>query len=563
MLLSLGAINKHTNEYVYPKIANKKDEYICPDCNKDLILCQGEVRVHHFRHKVDAANPCHHYSNPTESQIHKDGKILLKTLLEKKIPISFIRNCISCKKNEEYEIHEITESSDIQLEYRFDYNGPKIADVAYIDEGDICCIFEICNTHKTSSENRPEPWFEIDAKTLIQIANDMNTLQIPCIRCEKCDICIESNLKVDNIEKYVRIKLGQKIFPKLPIHCSVSTTGDCDCEDCKYCLWYDTSEERSHLRINYDALNYYDPHHEYEKNKHIMELFSDDFYNNNVVIQSYKGGLIAYIISNENYIKYNTLYWECYYDKMTLPYEEKIDFGGVGTVDVIVELIEICKRVNSIKQPKIKEIKYQIEKCKKSFVKVDMDSMYEDNKSQKNQLEGLETELYFIENSIKYLACGPNIYKITSLTNYIEETIRVTSKGKAFVNGRWIHITFQDIIKWYFNDENNAIDNDTKEIKRMNDGSTLEYTLTAKNKTERRCMLSKYLQTHNVGQLSQIDKIHFVRLYDKFYIGNEENPKFNINLIEKVTIENADYGSKCFNIFIDNNKYSISINKII
>jgi hypothetical protein len=36
-LLSLGAINKVTSEYVYPKIANKKDEYICPDCNKESL----------------------------------------------------------------------------------------------------------------------------------------------------------------------------------------------------------------------------------------------------------------------------------------------------------------------------------------------------------------------------------------------------------------------------------------------------------------------------------------------------------------------------------------------
>ena len=91
-ILSLGAINKLNGEYVYPKTANKTDEYICPECNKDLLLCQGEIRVHHFRHKVDSINPCHHYSNPTESQIHKEAKILLKNILERKIPVSFIRN---------------------------------------------------------------------------------------------------------------------------------------------------------------------------------------------------------------------------------------------------------------------------------------------------------------------------------------------------------------------------------------------------------------------------------------------------------------------------------------
>jgi len=206
-LLSLGAINKNTGEYVYPKIANKKDEYICPECNRDLIFVKGEVRVHHFRHKVDCINPCHHYSNPTESQIHKDAKILLKILLERKFPISFIRNCCECNRYEEFEIPEITEISTIVLEHRFEYNGStKQADVVYINDGEILSIFEICNTHKTCSENRPEPWFEIDAKTLIKIANaiSLTSLQIPCIRCEKCDSC--------NKEKYKNID-PNKWFP--------------------------------------------------------------------------------------------------------------------------------------------------------------------------------------------------------------------------------------------------------------------------------------------------------------------------------------------------------------
>ena len=193
-ILSLGAINKITREYVSAKNANKKDKYECPDCGDDLILCHGEIKKPYFRHEADRINPCYYYSKPTESQIHKDAKLLLKDLLERKIPISFIRNCCCCKKNEEFEpIPEMTEGSIIQLEHRFDFNGLKIADVAYIDDGDILCIFEICNTHKTCSENRPEPWFEINAETLIKLANDniLTTLEIPCIRCEKCDSCIK------------------------------------------------------------------------------------------------------------------------------------------------------------------------------------------------------------------------------------------------------------------------------------------------------------------------------------------------------------------------------------
>lgn len=194
-ILSLGAFNVDTNEYVHPRFANKKDKYKCPECGKGLILVQGDIRIHHFRHPKDSVNPCNHYSNPTESQIHKDAKRLIKSLLERKIPISLNRKCVCCEKVENHEIPEISETSVIQEEWSFDYNGLKIADVAYLEDGERFCLFEIYHTHKTRSEDRPEPWFEINAETLIQMVNDNNnsvtSLVIPCVRVEKCEVCIE------------------------------------------------------------------------------------------------------------------------------------------------------------------------------------------------------------------------------------------------------------------------------------------------------------------------------------------------------------------------------------
>jgi len=71
------------------------------------------------------------------------------------------------------------------------------------------CIFEICNTHKTRSENRPEPWFEFDAETFINSVNNIDLtsiqIQIPCIRCEKCDECIEKE-EIDEKNRVNRIK---------------------------------------------------------------------------------------------------------------------------------------------------------------------------------------------------------------------------------------------------------------------------------------------------------------------------------------------------------------------
>jgi len=239
-LLSLGAINKLSGEYVYPKIANNKDEYICLECNKELILVQCEIRIHHFRHKVNSINPCHHYNKPTESQIHKDAKMLLKTLLENKTNIQFVRQCVSCKITNEINIPEITESSIITLEHRFNYEDElRIADVAHTFNGEIKGIYEICNTHKTCSGDRPEPWVEIDANSLLTLVNTNNEpLIINCIRCEKCEKCLidDANKAIQN-NKYKFITEQVSIFaPNFPdttemIVCETNKTDISICSD--------------------------------------------------------------------------------------------------------------------------------------------------------------------------------------------------------------------------------------------------------------------------------------------------------------------------------------------
>ena len=77
--LYLGAIDKNTREYIYPSIAIKSNNYICLDCKKDLIFVNGKIKRPHFRHYSDK-EPCTFYNHPSETQIHKNAKILLKKL---------------------------------------------------------------------------------------------------------------------------------------------------------------------------------------------------------------------------------------------------------------------------------------------------------------------------------------------------------------------------------------------------------------------------------------------------------------------------------------------------
>jgi uncharacterized protein YkuJ len=192
--LPLGAFKRGTNEYISPSMAKKGEEYVCPDCEGTLNLRQGTIRIHHFAHSR-SDNPCTYYSRPSESQIHKDAKLLLKSLLDSKRGISFHRKCACvnspyCCNGSTYEIPPVDTGSSIIIEHRFEYNGLKVADVAYIDNNEILCIFEIYNTHKTQGISRPEPWFEIDATKLITMANtDSEKIIIECIRTELCDSC--------------------------------------------------------------------------------------------------------------------------------------------------------------------------------------------------------------------------------------------------------------------------------------------------------------------------------------------------------------------------------------
>ena len=202
-LIRLGAINKQTKQYIHPSQANKLDEFICIDCGNAVIIRKGQIRIPHFAHRKKDSK-CDFYNNTNETQIHKSAKLLLKYIIENKIPLTIYNKCIKCNKTDEYIIPEISINSSIINEYRFEYNGIKTADVAYIDNSEIVCIFEIYHTHKTQTENRPEPWFELDAKNLIETFNnyDLQGIKLQCIRDKICDDCIyQENIIETQLEK--------------------------------------------------------------------------------------------------------------------------------------------------------------------------------------------------------------------------------------------------------------------------------------------------------------------------------------------------------------------------
>ena len=256
---SMGAINKTTNEYEYPKIANKINKYKCPSCDKNVIFRNGKIKQPHFAH-YKSNSPCYYYDKPNETQIHKDAKLLMKTLLDNKKCINIYRKCYYCNSNEtKYFLNiKIDEYNDTQsnIEYKFNYNdSKKSADVALLQSNELKYIFEICYKNKTKEENRPEPWFEIKAEQLI---NETNTgenvnkngeIEIECVRDYKCVYCkdkeeLERKKELENIEKQrnlqiekekqYKIRKENEAKKKQECKCGIVKVNLCICENPKY-----------------------------------------------------------------------------------------------------------------------------------------------------------------------------------------------------------------------------------------------------------------------------------------------------------------------------------------
>ena len=164
--MDFGAINKQTLQYVLPYKGTKSHKYICPDCNKDLILCKGKIiKKAYFRHKYFETNVCNYF------------------IYDKKIKI--IKYCVNCNK---YNISKLYIKSDIKLKYNIKYNiKNNYVDFINLKNNKIVNTYEICKTSKIKNENIYEKIIELND------IDEMNNIEIfinkyCCKKCENCKI---------------------------------------------------------------------------------------------------------------------------------------------------------------------------------------------------------------------------------------------------------------------------------------------------------------------------------------------------------------------------------------
>jgi len=237
-----GAINKDTSLYEYPLFASKQNNYMCPYCNNDVIIRQGDIRIHHFAHKCEL-NKCNYYTKPTSQHMIDDVKNIVLSCFNNKIPINIHKKCGYTKNYHDTclkAIHQPIINNNIltcEINYKFKYNDyDNIADIAFIENDKIKYIIEcFSDTTKYSgieesvvfskAFNRPDPWFKINVQEFLdqyskinnneKIENDSNTvfdidtnpiqLNLKCLRDNLC--CGECS-KLYKIEQE-RNKIGQ------------------------------------------------------------------------------------------------------------------------------------------------------------------------------------------------------------------------------------------------------------------------------------------------------------------------------------------------------------------
>ena len=220
------AFNTLTGMYQSPIFAEKKYDYECPDpsCKEVVFLRKGEKYRPHFCHKKNTN--CKRYETaPTESELHKEAKHILRDLLSRDYNVLFKKKCkgcfnSSCETTSLIQCSNLNENEKIHEEYNFTFDDSNLtADLAKVSyEGDISEIeelYEIYNTHRTLETDRPSyiRWFEVKAEDVINKVPKIKDDKKVIFNCSRVWQCEECSLADDNEKKRV-LKLEQEEYYK-------------------------------------------------------------------------------------------------------------------------------------------------------------------------------------------------------------------------------------------------------------------------------------------------------------------------------------------------------------
>jgi hypothetical protein len=212
-ILQRGAIHVATNTLTCPSTAEKTHKYKCPECDELVVFAKGQILPPYFRHAAQITSTCSHYTK--ESSEHLEAKQIIKNWLDNRLTtICIERKCNICNEIFCCVVEPIAKESRVIIEHKFVHNNSnRFADIAVISpNNEIDTIIEICHTNPTACEKRPEPWFELNAREVIECHKSLltrdsgDTVNLKCIRDEfvegevyysTCGECNESQICSD------------------------------------------------------------------------------------------------------------------------------------------------------------------------------------------------------------------------------------------------------------------------------------------------------------------------------------------------------------------------------
>lgn len=207
-----SAINVSTMKLEHPMEAVKTSKYSCPDCSRDIKFCKGNINLPYFSH-YKSTNPCNFFDKPSESEKHKNAKMLLFDRLRNRDSLVFYSECKRCKKTEDNPIL-YSENSTARVEYEFVFNKKKkVADVVLLNGDELEIVFEIYNTHKTALDARPEPWYEVTVDDMLVLTKKDGKYYYKCIKNTVCKKCID-----EQNEEIKRLIEAKELYTKEWIH---------------------------------------------------------------------------------------------------------------------------------------------------------------------------------------------------------------------------------------------------------------------------------------------------------------------------------------------------------
>lgn len=141
------------------KIEDSKQDFRCPRCKKRLRLKRGPVRIAHFAHAPDVA------ACPSESIIHR-------------VAIDILLRGYKFEWESSLEVHKLG-GGDVRDEYSI---GKYRADVAFIKNGELEYIVEVCHTNKKDDfyweyvSQKKIRCYEVDAQSVIDAFNGVDKI---------------------------------------------------------------------------------------------------------------------------------------------------------------------------------------------------------------------------------------------------------------------------------------------------------------------------------------------------------------------------------------------------